>query len=130
MLTDITSQPLTVTIRPIRTESANETRFFSEDIPSFEDVLDAINPLQQLPVISSFYRAESGDGISILSRLLGGALVGGPIGFLVAAVNSGIEAATGSDIGEHMLAMFDSTPANATSVANAASRYNQTQNLV
>lgn len=120
--------PLTITIRPIADAKANNVGLFSEDLPSFEDVLDAINPLQQLPVISSFYRAESGDGISIVSRLLGGALFGGPIGFLVAAVNAGIEAVTGSDVGEHMIAMFEGeTPS--VSVAGAASRYTKTQNL-
>ena len=120
--------PLTITIRPITDAKADNVGLFSEDLPSFEDVLDAINPLQQLPVISSFYRAESGDGISIVSRLLGGALFGGPIGFLVAAVNAGIEAATGSDVGEHMIAMFEGEPSS-VSVAGAASRYAQTQDL-
>lgn len=120
--------PLTITIRPVADAKESRVGLFSENIPSFEDVLDAINPLQQLPVISSLYRAESGDGISIVSRLLGGALFGGPIGFLVAAVNAGIEAVTGSDVGEHMIAMFDSESSN-VSVAGAASRYAKTQNL-
>lgn len=120
--------PLTITIHPVTETNTGNAGLFSGDTPSFEDILDAVNPLQQLPVISSFYRAESGDGISVVSRLLGGALFGGPIGFLVAAVNAGIEAATGSDIGEHMIAMFEDTPSS-VSVAGAASRYTQTQDL-
>ncbi len=126
---DTAHQPLTITIRPVRTDTDGSTRLFSDGLPSFEDVLDAINPLQQLPVISSFYRAESGDGISVVSRLLGGALFGGPIGFLVAAVNAGIEAATGSDIGEHMLAMLDDTQQPSVNMADVASRYESTQQL-
>lgn len=128
MTIDANYAPLTITIRPAAEAKESRVGLFSENIPSFEDVLDAINPLQQLPVISSLYRAESGDGISIVSRLLGGALFGGPIGFLVAAVNAGIEAVTGSDVGEHMIAMFESEPSN-ISVAGAASRYAQTQDL-
>ncbi len=103
-----------------------EIGLFSEDTPSFEDVLDAINPLQHLPVVGNIYRSESGDGLSIFSRLVGGMLFGGPIGLLAAAVNAGVEAATGSDIGEHMLAMFDDIPPTATDVA---SRYASTQQL-
>lgn len=128
MTIDANYAPLTITIRPAAEAKASNVGLFSEDLPSFEDVLDAINPLQQLPVISSFYRAESDDGISIVSRLLGGALFGGPIGFLVAAVNAGIEAATGSDVGEHMIAMFEDTTSS-ISVAGATSRYAKTQDL-
>lgn len=129
MTINVDYAPLTITIRPPAEAKNNPVGLFSEELPSFEDVLDAINPLQQLPVISSLYRAESGDGISIISRLLGGALFGGPIGFLVAAVNAGIEAATGSDIGEHMIALLDESESSNVSVAGAASRYAQAQEL-
>jgi hypothetical protein len=72
---------------------------------SFKDMIDVVNPLQQLPIVGSIYRALTGDTISTGARLAGGFLLGGPIGFMVAAINAGLEAATGDDIGEHMYAM-------------------------
>lgn len=112
-------------------QSSEKGRLFSDGTPSFEDILDAINPLQQLPVVGSIYRENSGDGMSIFSRLVGGLLFGGPIGFLVAAVNAGVEAATGSDIGEHMIAMLDSSEQQPSEIqmADVAARYQNTQQL-
>ena len=62
--------------------------FFGSDGLNFDDFLDLINPLQHLPIISTFYRAVTGDEISIGSRVLGGALFGGIIGFVAAMVNA------------------------------------------
>ncbi len=81
--------------------------FFGSDGLNFDDFLDLINPLQHLPIISTFYRAVTGDEISIGSRVLGGALFGGIIGFVAAIVNAFIADTTGKDIGEHVLALFD-----------------------
>lgn len=123
----------TIIIRPLAPEPQTPTDkgggLFSGDTPSFEDVLDAINPLQHLPVVSSIYRSESGDGMSIFSRLIGGMLFGGPIGFLAAAVNAGVEAATGSDIGEHVMAMFEDSTPPTTQMADVAEKYASTQQL-
>jgi hypothetical protein len=72
---------------------------------SFGDLIDVVNPLQQLPIIGSIYRSLTGDTISTGARLAGGFLMGGPLGFMVAAINAGLEAATGGDVAEHMYAM-------------------------
>lgn len=93
----------------------------------FEAFLDTINPLQQLPGVSTLYRAASGDGISTIARLAGGALFGGPIGFIVSAVNAGIEAATGADVGGHLMAMFGGE--ETTKVAAATSAYGKAAKL-
>jgi hypothetical protein len=123
----------TIIIRPLvpaqQTPSDKGGGLFSGDMPSFEDVLDAINPLQHLPVVSSIYRSETSDGMSIFSRLIGGMLFGGPIGLLSAAVNAGVEAATGSDIGEHMIAIFDDNAPPTTQMAYFAAKYANTQQL-
>ena len=84
-----------------------EEGFFGSDGLNFDDFLDLINPLQHLPIISTFYRAATGDEISIGSRVLGGALFGGIFGFVAAMVNAFIADTTGKDIGEHVLALFD-----------------------
>ena len=70
----------------------------------FRDVLDIINPLQHIPVVSSIYRAVTGDEIASAPRAIGGAIYGGPIGLLAAVSNSIVEAETGSDIGETAIA--------------------------
>jgi len=64
---------------------------------TFKDVLDAINPLQQIPIVSWIYRAVTGDTISLPSRLAGGAILGGPVGVLLAGIQAGIEEMTGTD---------------------------------
>lgn len=78
--------------------------FFGEGGFSFKSVLDIINPLQQLPIISTAYRELTGDTISSGSRLAGGALFGGGVGFLVALANEIVGENTGKDIGSHLFA--------------------------
>ena len=80
---------------------------WGEDGFTFGDLLDLINPLQHLPVISTLYRKFTGDEIAPGPRLLGGGLFGGVLGVASAAVGVAVEAATGKDIGEHVLALFD-----------------------
>jgi hypothetical protein len=87
--------------------SVAENNFWGPNGFSFKSVLDIINPLQQIPVVSDIYRAMSGDTIATGSRLAGGALLGGPIGFVAALINSIVEDETGKDIGGNMLAMLD-----------------------
>jgi hypothetical protein len=80
------------------------SEFFGKDGLTFGDILDVINPLHHIPGISTVYRDLTGDEISPGARLAGGALFGGPIGFAMSAVNTVVETATGSDIGETVMA--------------------------
>ena len=73
---------------------------------SFGDFLDIINPLQHLPIVSTLYREITGDAISPHARILGGALFGGPVGFLSAAANALYEETAGEDIGQTLVAFF------------------------
>ena len=77
---------------------------WGEDGFSFGDLLDIINPLQHIPVVSTLYRALTGDEISPGARLAGGGLFGGMPGLAFAAANQLIETDTGQDLGEHMIA--------------------------
>ncbi len=103
----------------------DEPNPWGEDGFTFGDVLDMINPLQQIPGISTVYRAITGDEIAPAARLLGGSLLGGIPGLAMAAVNTVVEEATGSDIGSSILAAFtggdaeEDVPA-ATAVASNA----------
>jgi hypothetical protein len=53
---------------------------FGDNGLDFLDVLDLVNPLQHIPVVSTLYRSLTGDQISPGMRVAGGALYGGPIG--------------------------------------------------
>ena len=94
-----------------------------DDSPSFMDILDTINPLQHIPVISTIYRELTGDEPGAVSRLVGGALFGGPIGLALASVDSIIDDQTGKDVGGHVWAaiMGDDDPTQPTTkLAEAA----------
>ena len=83
-------------------------QFWSTDEgPTFAEFLDIINPLQHIPVVSSLYRAISGDEIGPGPRVAGGMLFGGPVGALVAGVTALFEEASGGDIGEHIADFID-----------------------
>lgn len=95
--------------------------FANDDEPSFWDVLDVINPLQHIPVISNLYREMTGDQIGVGARLVGGTLFGGPLGLIASAVDCVVEESTGKDSGGHVLALFrdESGSAPTTQVAQS-----------
>lgn len=74
---------------------------------SFSDFLDVINPLQHIPVVSSIYRAITGDTISPTANVMGSALFGGPVGALAAAATEMFSEMTGGSPEEHLVAMLD-----------------------
>ncbi|HET9149250.1 MAG TPA: hypothetical protein VFO61_02115 [Alphaproteobacteria bacterium] len=95
-------------------------RLWGKDGFSFASVLDIVNPLQHIPVVSTVYQKLTGDVASPGADLVGGALFGGPIGLAVAAVDTSIKGETGAGIGGHVLALFDSGTSDAgTAVAQA-----------
>jgi hypothetical protein len=65
---------------------------------SFWDLLDVINPLQHIPVVSSIYRKVTGDEITVHARIMGATLYGGPVGFVVATNLAVAEEAAGRRI--------------------------------
>ncbi|WP_419798313.1 MAG: hypothetical protein ACNI26_01070 [Terasakiella sp.] len=87
-------------------DKEKEFSFFGDDGVTFWDMLDVINPLQHIPIVSTAYRAITGDELDPGARLAGGTLFGGPIGLAASAFNVILENNTGKDAGEHVLAMF------------------------
>ncbi len=90
---------------------------------SFADLIDVINPLQHIPVVSSLYRRMTGDEMGNPARIAGGALFGGVIGLVTSVADAIVDQATGSGIGDHVItAMFgkDTKPTAATGIAAAA----------
>lgn len=81
--------------------SAAQAEFFGASKPgdpdlTFGEVLDVINPLQHIPLVSTLYRSLTGDTISPAARIVGGAIYGGPIGAGFAMAGAIIEQAEGA----------------------------------
>ena len=93
---------------------------FGKDGMSFLDLLDVINPLQHLPLISTLYRSVTGDEIDPASKLMGSTLYWGPIGAVTSLVDVMIEFSTGKDIGEHMLDITKGDHADVKTAAHAS----------
>ena len=51
----------------------------------FSDIVDIVNPLQHIPVVSNLYQSATGDTIGAIAQIVGGAVFGGPLGALVSA---------------------------------------------
>jgi hypothetical protein len=93
-------QPVALTSK--RTESIAPQNIVE---PTWRDVLDTLNPLQQLPVVGEIYRSLTGDKISGLARVAGGFLYGGVAGGLTAAmVAAYAEAHDGNSPAEQIIA--------------------------
>ncbi len=73
-----------------------------------DDFLDLINPLQHIPVVSTLYRAATGDAISAGARLIGGGVLGGIPGLASSAANIAFESATGEDVGSALMSAAES----------------------
>jgi hypothetical protein len=86
---------------------------------SFGELLSALNPLQHIPVIGSLYREMTGEELHPAARVVGGAIIGGPIGLVASAFNAILEQATGRDAVGQVIALFKDDDAPATSIATA-----------
>lgn len=72
----------------------------------FKELLDIINPLQHLPIISTIYRRITGDEIDPVAKVAGGALYGGLIGLGLSVADVAVEKMTGEDTGDHVMDML------------------------
>jgi hypothetical protein len=90
---------------------------------SFHDLFSVINPLQHIPVVSTLYRAITGDTIKPLARVAGDTLYGGWMGCVSSVANIVFEKETGKDFGDTVLAFVegDHGSQSVTDVAAATS---------
>jgi hypothetical protein len=107
----------TVAITPAATtaQASNQETFF-------DDVLDIVNPLQHIPVVSTLYRAATGDKIGDLERVAGDTLYGGLTGLGSSLANLAFKHITGKDFGDMVLSWLDIGGSNdnaPTAVASA-----------
>jgi hypothetical protein len=86
---------------------------------SFGDLIDIVNPLQHLPIISTLYRAITGDTIGTPEKIAGDTLYGGLYGFIGSLADTAFQAITGKNVGDTMLA-FLSGGSDSTSTADAS----------
>lgn len=102
--------------------SAKDAAASSENGGSFLDfvkgMIDIINPLQHIPVVSTIYRNITGDEMSPMARVAGGTLFGGPLGAAMAMVNIVSEDATGADIPGNVMAALDKDTTSSTQEQN------------
>jgi hypothetical protein len=106
-----------IDIRPDRTPKDSD--FFGKDGLSFRDVVDAINPLNHIPIVSDVMKAQTGHHVSTASRLVGGTLLGGPIGFVASLASIIFEEGAGASPAEAAYAAI--TGEETTQVASNAS---------
>ena len=84
---------------------------------SFADFVDILNPLQHIPLVSSLYRAVTGDEIQPSAQIMGATLYGGPIGFAAATNLAIVQEAAGDSPGGLLIAALmdgDEAPAPQT----------------
>ena len=94
---------------------------------SFGDLLDTINPLQHIPVVSEAYRHLTGDGIGPEARVAGGLLYGGPVGAIASVFSLAISGNEEEGIGDRVFAgIVGSSPAGDPAVQIAAAAPEET----
>lgn len=72
---------------------------------SFGDLLDIVNPLQHIPVISTLYRHLTGDQIGTPEKIAGDALYGGVTGLVCSLGDTLFQELTGKSVGDTVYAM-------------------------
>lgn len=65
------------------------------DTPSFDDMLDVVNPLHHIPIVGTIYRGMTGNTIGAAAQIIGGGLFGGPIGAIAGVASAIISRQTG-----------------------------------
>jgi hypothetical protein len=85
------------TLEEVRKEPQNASLNTEEEPFGFFDLLDMVNPLQHIPILSFFYRAITGDEIKPISQIIGGGVFGGPLGAASGLVSAVIEDGTGKE---------------------------------
>jgi hypothetical protein len=91
----------------------------TDDGFSFGDLLDIINPLQHLPIISTIYRHLTGDTIKPMEQIAGDTLFGGLTGLVSSVADYAFEKITGKDLGDTVYAFVTGEDDRPASIAAA-----------
>jgi len=101
--------------------------------PTLRDIGDALNPLEHIPFVSTLYDQWTGHTPSSGSQMIGGALLGGPIGFAASLVDVVFKQQTGKPVGEAMVAALTGGGGKseaATQVADASATQHAAETAV
>lgn len=71
----------------------------------FGDLIDIVNPLHHIPLVSVLYESVTGDTIKPSGRIIGGAVFGGFAGAAAGIANAIVEEETGKDVAGNVVAM-------------------------
>ena len=106
---------------PAQLQTAAKDAKGDDDVLTFGDILDTINPLQHIPLVDVLYRHITGDTIRPQGKVLGGFLYGGLVGGAIATASALLNEATGVDAEETVYAALfgDSHPSQPETVASA-----------
>lgn len=119
--------PLQLTIHPLPQATPGTFLSGGNNTPTFKDLLDTINPLQHIPIISNIYQSLTGDTPSTGATLAGDTLFGGALGFAASLFNVILKSATGADLEGNIMAAIEGKPvpalqnSGATQVADNSS---------
>jgi len=103
---------------------------------TFDDLVDIVNPLQHIPVVSTIYRAITGDQIKTFPKIAGDTLYGGVMGFAGSLADTIFQKITGKSFGDTALAQVEDlfSPSDSattpTAVASAAPTKNFGERLI
>ena len=84
------------TDKPLITTSADGKSFF-------ENMLDIVNPLEHLPIVSTIYHAITGNQSGDLEKMAGDTLYGGPMGLASSVADIAFEKITGKSFGDTVM---------------------------
>jgi hypothetical protein len=91
--------PETVTVTASRDGTDDTGKTF------FDNLLDVVNPLEHLPIVSTIYSHLTGDKPNDFTQVAGDALYGGPMGLLSSIGNIVFTHVTGKSIGDTVWSM-------------------------
>ncbi len=86
--------PETVTVTAPRDDTDDTGKSF------FDNLLDVVNPLEHLPIVSTIYSHLTGDKPNDFTQVAGDALYGGPMGLLSSIGNIVFTHVTGKSLGD------------------------------
>jgi hypothetical protein len=112
---------------PKSTESESNGFGFFDFIKA---VVDVINPLQHIPVISTLYRDITGDEIHPIARIAGDGLFGGPLGAMAGMADVALKDSTGKDAGETVMALLHGEKDPEIQIASAIGKYNDAARFI
>ena len=85
----------------------------------FHDVIDTLNPLQHIPVVSTVYRWLTGDNPGNVAEVVGDGIYVGPVGIGVGFMSIALKEETGKGPGEMAMAMIAGPDTSESKVASA-----------